>query len=153
MSASIREELCLFGTFLGLGCFLHLLYDLLRGCRRALFGGKKSPVVTDFLFWILCGFFLFFVTFYINHGIWRSYLLLGLAAGAFIWNRLFRSSFVKIWSMIFKYPFLLVKNIRKRLLFFEKRCKLLRYQVFRWVLKGKYVHLTLQRGKRIEDGK
>ncbi|MBQ7370488.1 MAG: septum formation initiator family protein [Blautia sp.] len=147
MSASIRREFLLFFLSVGQGCLLHILYDLIRGFRLALSGGKKILAVTDFLYWIFCGFYLFIFTFRTNQGLLRSYLLLGLAAGAFLWNRLFSALFVSIWRKLLSFPIFLVNFFRKRLLFFLERCKILEYQFIRWMLKGKEVRLMV-RGER-----
>ena len=111
MSASIRQELLLFLRSVQLGCVLHLLYDLLRGLREALSCGKRALAVTDFLYWIFGGCFLFVAAFRENQGILRSFLLIGLLLGACLWNRTFSASFVKIWSILVSYPIFLLSEL------------------------------------------
>lgn len=149
MSTSIRRELLLFLYSACQGCLLHVLYDLIRGFRMAVSAGKKLLAVTDFLYWIFCGVFLFLFALRMNQGLLRSYLVLGPAAGAILWNRGFSAFFVKIWSRFLSYPIFLVKFFRKRLLFLLERGKILSYRCVRRIKKGKKVRLTGKRGKRI----
>lgn len=134
---SVRQELILFAIAAGQGGILHILYDFLRSWRRVLPPGRRTLAATDFLYWIFCGLLLFYPVLGMEQGLLRGYQILGIFAGAFLWNRLLSEIFVKICSYILSYPVFFMNFLRKRLIFFLRRCRILGYQFFKWVLKGK----------------
>ena len=153
---TISRELFLFGTAALLGAFLCLLYDLLRSCRNVLPPGKRLLGVTDFAYWIFCGCFLFYLVLRSGQGNLRGYQLLGIFLGGIVWKRSFSRTTVRICSYILSYPVFFINFLRKRLFFFLRRCRILRYHIFRRGLKGKRTRLKkkmFKRGKGSENNK
>lgn len=134
---SIRQELVLFGTAVLQGVFLCLVYDVLRSWRNVAPSGKKMSGITDFVYWISCGCYLFYTVLRSGQGGIRGYQFLGIFLGLCLWKRIFSSPFVRICGYFLSYPVFFVNFLRKRLFFFLKRCRILECQIFKRREKGK----------------
>ena len=79
------QELIFFcRTFLA-GVFLAVCYDVLRIIRRIIVHTSFWMGIEDIFYWCFTGVFLFFVIYRENNGVIRSYALLPIGLGAWIY--------------------------------------------------------------------
>ena len=79
------QELLFFcRTFLA-GVFLAVCYDVLRIIRRIIVHTSFWTGIEDIFYWCFTGVFLFFVIYTENNGVIRSYALLAIGLGAWIY--------------------------------------------------------------------
>lgn len=96
MSTLITWEWGFLLTSMMWGMILALIYDFIRIFRRiAAHKGIIWIFAEDIVFWMCCGFVIFYVTFLINDGIVRSFSLIGFGAGAVIYRYATKGWFVE----------------------------------------------------------
>lgn len=120
MSTLITWEWGFLLTSMMWGMILALIYDFIRIFRRiAVHKGIILIFAEDIVFWMCCGFVIFYVTFLINDGIVRSFSLIGFGAGAVIYRYATKGWFVENVSrainFILKPLKILIKYIRIRI--------------------------------------
>ncbi|MCD8216530.1 MAG: spore cortex biosynthesis protein YabQ [Clostridiales bacterium] len=91
----IIKQAQLFGQAVGIGAVLLLLYDLLRIWRRIVRHRIVGMAVEDLLFWLFCALWLFGFMYRQNDGVIRGFIILGAAAGMFLYSILLSRWVVK----------------------------------------------------------
>ncbi len=79
-----RELVFFCRTFLA-GVFLAICYDILRIIRRIIVHTSFWMGMEDILYWCFTGIFLFLIIYIENDGVIRSYALLAMGTGAFLY--------------------------------------------------------------------
>ena len=108
VSAGIYEELALLCSFFLIGVFLAASYDVLRILRGIIPHGTFLINLEDLIYWIMASVFFFLQLCRDNNGIIRFFILLGLVAGAGIYERLISRHLMK-WLTKF------IHSIKKQL--------------------------------------
>lgn len=140
VSESIYREAALFLMFLGTGCFLVVVYDVLRILRRLIPHGKWILAVEDILYWMGTAVFLFILLCRENEGLLRGFCLGGAAVGMFLYNQLLSPVLVRYISGGIRAVFRLV----------GKPVKIIGRQVLRPVrYLSKYIIRALHHWKRV----
>lgn len=107
------------------GCLLGLVYDLIRIFRRIIRHNNLALNMEDFLFFIICGFLVFFILFNDNYGEIRFFSLIGATLGTIIYffslsciiielgTKLILKllMFIKLIISIIVYPIKLILNV------------------------------------------
>ena len=106
--SGLETELALFGRSVLLGAVMFVVYDLLRVIRRIFPHGIVWVSVEDLIYWIMASVFFFLQLCRDNNGIIRFFILLGLVAGAGIYERLISRHLMK-WLTKF------IHSIKKQL--------------------------------------
>lgn len=97
----VSEQVITFLYSIAFGAALCLIYDILRGMRRAGIGRSKWAVFfADLLFWIASAWLVFCFMLVRTVGSVRSYVLLGLAVGAGLFNILLSNLVVGVIAVI-----------------------------------------------------
>lgn len=99
------------------GAAIAFVYDFFRILRRGIKHADAIVSGEDLLFWILTGMALFYMSLYINNGEFRLYFILGMFAGAFVYNRTVSRFFVAAGSFLLRkiveiIQFLLKKTVK-----------------------------------------
>lgn len=149
MSSYIQYELWLLGQSVLLGAGLSIGYLVIRVIKK--FSGHKSMALggLDILYWLLAGLMIFVKVYETNQGILRSFILLGMAFGAYL-AHLFPVPFLeKILCKILEFPVRTVKKSINRLLFCKKRCKILARQLVNQYKNSTGKRFQLKRGRKL----
>ncbi|MCD8149907.1 MAG: spore cortex biosynthesis protein YabQ [Clostridiales bacterium] len=91
----IIKQAQLFGQAVGIGAVWLLLYDLLRVWRRIVRHRIVGMAAEDLLFWLFCALWLFGFMYRQNDGVIRGFIILGAAAGMFLYSILLSRWVVK----------------------------------------------------------
>lgn len=86
--SGLETELAIFGQAVLSGIGMLIFYDILRVFRRIFSHGILWVSLEDFLYGILVSGFFFLELCRENSGVIRGYILLGLALGALLYQRL-----------------------------------------------------------------
>lgn len=81
MYISIGEELNIFFRSVILGCAVGLTYDLLRIIRRVIKRNSILIGIEDLLFFVVFALLTDIFLYYVNGGILRAYIMVGIMAG------------------------------------------------------------------------
>ena len=73
------------------GVFLMFLYDFIRAFRMKVKHGRVWILIEDWLFWLLPSFFVFPMIFTLNHGFIRSFFVIALTLGVFLYRTLVKT--------------------------------------------------------------
>lgn len=103
------------------GVFLMFLYDFIRAFRMKVKHGRVWILIEDWLFWLLAAFFVFPMIFTLNHGLIRSFFVIALTLGVFLYRTLVKTHVQRaiygFFRLIFRpYVWILkkIKGIRKK---------------------------------------
>ncbi len=124
------EQAHLFYIFILTGTLIGILFDIFRILRKSFKTSDFITILQDILFCILSAILLFYTIFKFNNGEIRSYVILGISAGIFLYLFIFSKLFIKvnvkiidILKNIFKFvikaialPLKIVLNILRKLL-------------------------------------
>ena len=88
MSMQIRYEAWLLLLSLMVGCWLMLVYDLLRVLRLMIKHSSLVRGVEDFLFWIYAGAATFMLLYEHNDGSLRLYAIAGVLFGMLLYDKI-----------------------------------------------------------------
>ena len=149
MSSYIQYELWLLGQSVLLGAGISLGYLVVRVIKK--FPERRHTVLgmLDILYWLLAGLLIFTKIYETNQGILRSFILLGMAFGAYL-VQLFPGPFLeKILCKILEFPVRTVKKSINRLLFCKKRCKILARQLVNQYKNSTGKRFRLKRGRKL----
>lgn len=140
VSENIYREATLFLIFLGTGCLLVAVYDVLRILRRLIPHGKWILAVEDILYWMGTAIFLFILLCRENEGLLRGFCLGAAVAGMFLYNQTLSPVLVKYISRGIRFVFRLV----------GKPVKIMGRQMLRPVrYLSKYIIRALHHWKRV----
>lgn len=105
------------------GIAIGILFDIFRILRKSFRTIDLITYIEDILFWILTGIITLFSIFKFNNGQIRSYVIVGIAFGIFIYMFTISRFFVKYSVIIIKfikkiisYPINLINNIIKNII-------------------------------------
>ena len=103
------------------GVFLMFLYDIIRAFRMKVKHGRVWILIEDWLFWLLAAFFVFPMIFTLNHGLIRSFFVIALTLGVFLYRTLVKTHVQRViyefFRLIFRpyvWIFKKIKGIRKK---------------------------------------
>ena len=88
MSMQIRFEAWLLLLSLLVGCWLMLVYDLLRVLRLMIKHSSFVRGIEDFLFWIFAGVVTFMLLYELNDGGVRMYAVAGVFTGMILYDKI-----------------------------------------------------------------
>lgn len=91
-----NEQLAIFGSSLGLGFLLGILYDIMRAIRLSLTKSKIVLIICDILYFILFALISFLFILALNKGEIRFYIIAGEVIGAFFYYVSFGLTVIKI---------------------------------------------------------
>ncbi|PXV91088.1 spore cortex biosynthesis protein YabQ [Lachnotalea glycerini] len=100
MSQNIINESYFFGCCVLTGIAVISSYDLIRILRRIVKHGVIAIGIEDFIYWVVCGFFVFHIIYIRNDGILRGFAILAIILGMLIYNLTISSLLVKYISKI-----------------------------------------------------
>lgn len=140
VSEAIHREAVLFLIFLGTGCGLVAVYDVLRILRRLFPHGTWWVAAEDILYWLATAIFLFALLCRENDGLLRGFCLGATLAGMFLYNQTLSPVLVKYIS----------RGIRFLAKMVGKPVKI----IGGWVLRpvrflSRYILRALRHGKRV----
>lgn len=98
MSQDIVREVTFFFHSVVMGIIITFAYDWLLILRRLVRHGRVLTSAEDFVYWFLCGIFVFYMLYRENSGVLRWFAVAGAALGMFFYKIIFRSAFVNVMS-------------------------------------------------------
>lgn len=132
-----------------MGAGILICYLVVRVIKRFFVHRNMVLGVLDILYWLLTGLLIFLKIYETNQGILRSFILLGMAFGAYL-AHLFPGPFLeKILCKILEFPVRTVKKSINRLLFCKKRCKILARQFVNQYKNSTRKRFQLKRGRKL----
>ena len=100
---------------------LMFLYDFIRAFRMKVKHGRVWILIEDWLFWLLAAFFVFPMIFTLNHGLIRSFFVIALTLGVFLYRTLVKTHVQRViyefFRLIFRpyvWIFKKIKGIQKK---------------------------------------
>lgn len=152
MSAYIWNEVWLFLQSFAGGAALLLCYSLILVIRRIIPHSPAAEGISDLFYWLAAALLAFVRIYRINQGILRNFLFLGMVSGAFLTYLTIKPGFEKICYITLEIPVRFVKKISKkyinRLLFLDKRCKILVRQSANQCKNSIGEYLQMRRGRK-----
>lgn len=124
----MEYEAFLFQLSMGTGAALFLAYGLLMAFRGAVPHSPSARAAEDLAYWTAAGIFIFWVIYRYNQGALRSFLFLGGILGAVLCRLTVGRLFVAGMEILLRIPVFFVIFLRKRLLFFLEKCRILIYK-------------------------
>ncbi|MCI7323516.1 MAG: spore cortex biosynthesis protein YabQ [Lachnospiraceae bacterium] len=112
--SGLGTELALFGKAVLWGTVMFVVYDILRVFRRIFPHGIVWISMEDLIYWIAASVFFFLRLCRDNDGIIRFYILLGLVAGAWAYDRLVSRRLMRWLTKIILSIKKQLKKIRKK---------------------------------------
>ncbi len=94
----IENEIVIFFVAVKTGIYLTLVYDILRIFRRVVKHNEIIVGIQDLIFWIVGGLFIFSMLFENTSGIIRTFVLVGMIMGAYLFNATIGKYLVKYIS-------------------------------------------------------
>lgn len=144
ISPAIRQETLIFLLAAFHGIFLALVYDVLRGLRKAVPHSALAVSFEDFFYWIAAGFLTFLMAFSVSDGVLRGYAAAAIVLGALLYFETVSRSVQTFSTWLFSpFCFLAGNIVRfasegraavKRLLFCRIRKK---WSYFAFKIRGK----------------
>lgn len=126
MNSDIIIEVDVFIKVIALGAVCGLLYDILRIFRRIKARGYIATGIEDLLYWVVSAVIMFIFIYKENGGIIRAYIIVGMAAGMFLYEMVLGRYMVKYLTKLFKKIFAFLDKIFgkffKKLSFLLKKC-------------------------------
>lgn len=117
VSESIYREANFFLISILSGCFMILVYDILRVFRRLIKHGMIWIAIEDMFYWISCALLVFAMLYQKNNGLIRWFAIGGIAIGMLLYNHFVSSWAVRgiVWILkkviyILTFPFQFVKK-------------------------------------------
>lgn len=137
MSAQIVHESRLFVGAIAIGAELTIFYDLFRIARRVVIHNGFFIAVEDLFYWIVTSVILFRWLYYMNDGVIRWFLIVGIYIGTKIYQKFLGEHIVCFMSTILKRTLDIVNSLILRI-----------FRPFLWVKKKltgniKLVKITL----------
>lgn len=146
----MNHELLLFFCALWMGICLLFCYDWLRILRLIIPHSPTIVAVTDLLYWIGSGIYIFAVMYQKNDGIIRSYAVLGIILGMALYHFTLSEPFITIAVRIINFPVKIVKKSVKRLIFASRRVRIPLCRFLRKYMPRKRRYHRRNRKKRAE---
>ena len=84
------------------GAVITFIYDQIRIVRRVLPHGSVLVAIEDLLFWLFAGIVIFSLLYRMNAGTLRWFAVFGLAAGMFLYKKIFRDFLVNFMSTVIR---------------------------------------------------
>lgn len=103
------------------GAVITFIYDQIRIVRRVLPHGSVLVAIEDLLFWFFAGIVIFSLLYRMNAGTLRWFAVFGLAAGMFLYKKIFRDFLVNFMSTVIRRVLDIVVRILSIPLNFVKR--------------------------------
>lgn len=94
-----------------LGILLAFFYDIFRALRKTIYHSERLVAFEDFLFWMICSFFIFFLFYYCNDGNIRFYVILGIILGILFYIFVCTSYAMKFLLIFFRVFTIAIKNL------------------------------------------
>lgn len=151
VSESIYREADFFLISMLSGCFMILVYDVLRVFRRLMKHGIFWVAIEDMIYWISCAILIFAMLYQKNDGLIRGFAIGGIVIGMLFYNHFISPWAIKgiVWILkkiigILSYPLRLMrKSVQKPLCF----CK---HKILRLLRKAR--KLLKKIGKAVKIG-
>ena len=80
------------------GVILSICYDILRTIRRIIKHNELFIAIEDLVFFVLAGLYIFATLFENNNGIVRTFIIIGMIVGAYLFNSIIGKYLVKYIS-------------------------------------------------------
>ena len=125
MGFSLSSQTAYFLWSLLMGAALGVLYDVVRAVRMAVHAGKIHVIISDILFFAVCGVLTSLFALPFNKGDVRGFILFGEAVGFLAYRLTIGAVMGKVYAFIARILRSLVQKIRK---YFEK--------IFNYLLKA-----------------
>ena len=157
MWSTLSDQTVYFLWSIALGAALGVVYDLVRAVRMVSRARGAGLVISDILFFVLCGIVTSLFALPFNKGGVRGFVMLGEAAGFLCWRLLPGSIMGKIYShlagILRKFSQKTHKIFEKTFIFLLKLTGRLLYNIHVLIyrLKGLAARAVKQRKKEIPD--
>lgn len=102
MSAEVIDQGIFWLYCLVTGAVITFIYDQIRIVRRVLPHGSVLVAIEDLLFWFFAGIVIFSLLYRMNAGTLRWFAVFGLAAGMFLYKKIFRDFLVNFMSTVIR---------------------------------------------------
>ena len=102
MSAEVVDQGIFWLSCFITGAVITFIYDQIRIVRRVLPHGSVLVAVEDILFWFFAAIVIFSLLYRMNAGTLRWFAVFGLAAGMYLYKKIFREFLVNFMSTIIR---------------------------------------------------
>lgn len=93
----LQEQLGALLFMVCLGVAGSILADWNRALAMSCHWKRRQIAISDFCFCMFCGLSFWLILMYLNGGIFRNYILLGLAIGVFLYFRYWHTKLFPLW--------------------------------------------------------
>lgn len=143
----ILKQLQILIYFILTGFIIGILFDIFRILRKSFKTIDFITYIQDFIFWILTGLILIFSIFKFNNGELRSYVIIGIIFGLFIYMLTISKFILKFFVFIINFIKKIVKIPLKILFNFTKKYFFQPIKKFSSKINMKFLKIKIKKDK------